>query len=452
MKKISFLLAMGLLLGLFSGCAGENEPPTITTPEDTTSETTTPEETTPAPTTTEKPKAFHLEVGEPVVVTQGPVGDDKWGHYQFPGLAYTLDGNILATWNYTSDTIDDYLNPIRKKVSTDGGLTWSDDESLCSVPDKFQMSNGKYFAGFRSANAHVATWQNDYEPAITWGTNNGYKLFFAEDLPKNDDTTVWGSEYDPATDTTEEFECTINWPHAAITEYPGGKIYPMTQMFSLSQDTIITIDGVMYLAMYFYGFNSYANVREKAVTDYCKRYSVYIFTSEDNGRTWNFLSQILPIRSQGPEGFCEPCLNVMPDGSVMMLMRSGGPTTGDVGYPCYQVISTDKCQTWGAIKEFDKIGVLPQMITLDCGVSIATYGRPYMRIRATADPTGKKWQAAQTVDLASGENQTSCYYTDLLALDDTHALWIYSDFKYPNADGVPVKSIIVRVITVVFDE
>ena len=445
MKKISILLAVGLLLGLLPGCAGGNDQPVITTPEDTSSETTTPKETT--PTLPEKLKSFHLEIGDPVVVAQGPVGDNKWGHYQFPGLAYTLDGNIVATWNYTSDTIDDYLNPIRKKVSTDGGLTWSDDESLCSVPDKFQMSNGKYFAGFRSANAHVATWQNIYEPAFTWKNNGDYKLFFIDDLPKNEDTTVWGREYDPATDTTEEFECTINWPHAPLTEFPDGKIYPMTQMFALGQDNIIIVDGVMYLAMYFYGFNSCATEKDSAVSDFCRYYSTYVFSSEDNGRTWNFLSQLMPVGIKVLEGLCEPCLNVMPDGSIMMLMRSGGD-----GYPCYQAISTDKCQSWKSIKQFDEIGVLPQMVTLDCGVSIATYGRPYMRIRATSDPTGKTWQKAQTFDMYSGENNASCYYTDLLALDETHALWIYSDFKYPNADGVPVKSIITRVITVVFDE
>ena len=186
MKKISFLLAMGLLLGLLPGCGGGNETPAITTPENTTPEATTTEEiTTPAPITPAKPKEFHLEIGDPIVVMQGEVGDNAWGHYQFPGLAYTLDGNIVATWNYTSDTIGDYLNTVRKKVSTDGGLTWSDDESLCSVSDKFQMANGKYFAGFRRANAHVSTWQNEYEPAMTWGTNGGYKLYFAEDMPKN---------------------------------------------------------------------------------------------------------------------------------------------------------------------------------------------------------------------------------------------------------------------------
>ena len=458
MKKISVLLAMGLLLGLLPGCGGGTKTPAVTqpndttpdttTPEATTPEATTPETTTPAPTVPEKPKSFHLEFGDPVVVTQGIPGDNAWGHYQFPGLAYTLDGNIVASWNYTNDTIDDYVNARGEKVSTDGGKTWSSDKSLCSIPDKFKMSNGKYFAGFRGANAHVATWQNAYAPAFTWQNNGSYKIFFAEDMPKNDDTVVWGKEYDPATGTTNEFECKINWPHAPLVEFPGGKIYPMTQMFSLSQDSIIIIDGVMYLAMYFYGFNSYSTTREYAISHYCQYYSTYIFKSEDYGRTWNFLSQLMPSADMKfSEGLCEPNLNVMPDGSVFILMRSGGD-----GKPSYWARSTNKCESWGVIKKFDDIGVLPQMVTLNCGVSIATYGRPYMRVRATADPTGKTWQKAQTFDMYSGENNTSCYYTDLLALDDTHALWIYSDFKYPNADGVPVKSIITRVITVVFDE
>ena len=463
MKKISVLLAMGLLLGLLPGCGGGNQPvittaesnpidnttPGETTPEATTPEATTPEETTPAPATPAEPKDFHLEIGDPVVVTQGAVGDNAWGHYQFPGLAYTLDGNIVATWNYTSDTIDDYVNTVRKKVSTDGGLTWSDDASLNTAPDKFQMPNGKYFAGFRSANAHVSTWQNEYQPAVTWGSNNGYKLYFAEDMPKNEDTTVWGKEYDPATGKTVEFECTVNWPHASMVEYPDGKLYPMTQWFSLNQDNIIIKNGVMYLAMYTYGFNSYSTSREYASGDFCKYYSTYIFTSEDNGRTWNFLSQLSTLGQSidFSEGLCEPCLNIMPDGSIMILMRSGGNSK-----PCYWARSTNKCKTWSVIKKFDDIGVLPQMVTLASGISIATYGRPYMRIRATNDPTGKTWQPAQTFDMYSGKNQSSCYYTDLLALDDTHALWIYSDFQYPNADGVPVKSIVVRVITVVFDE
>ena len=103
MKKISVLLAMGLLLGLLPGCGTDAEhsvvtvpdntvpestTPQQTTPQETTPQTTTPqettlEETTPAPTTPTtptEPKDFHLEIGDPVVVMQGAVGDDAWGH------------------------------------------------------------------------------------------------------------------------------------------------------------------------------------------------------------------------------------------------------------------------------------------------------------------------------------------------------------------------------------
>ena len=92
---------------------------------------------------------------------------------------------------------------------------------------------------------------------------------------------------------------------------------------------------------------------------------------------------------------------------------------------------------------------MPQLVTLDCGVTIASYGRPIMKMRATSDPTGQKWEKAMTIDITvSGQ---SCHYTDLIAVDEYTALFIYSDFQYPNADGEPVKTILVRTVTVVPD-
>ena len=136
MRKISVLLAMGLLLGLLPGCSGGSEAPVVTTPESTTAETTTPEEvTTPAP---EEPKAFHLEIGDPVVVTQGAVGDNAWGHYQFPGLAYTLDGNIVANWSYSGDTIDDYVDTVRKKFLPMGDLPGAMTSLFAQFPISFK--------------------------------------------------------------------------------------------------------------------------------------------------------------------------------------------------------------------------------------------------------------------------------------------------------------------------
>ncbi len=44
--------------------------------------------------------------------------------------------------------------------------------------------------------------------------------------------------------------------------------------------------------------------------------------------------------------------------------------------------------------------------------------------------------------------QRSCFYTNMLALDENTAILIYSDFKYPNKDGEPAKTILVRTVTV----
>jgi hypothetical protein len=99
--------------------------------------------------------------------------------------------------------------------------------------------------------------------------------------------------------------------------------------------------------------------------------------------------------------------------------------------------------------QFDKIGVLPQLLTLDCGVTVATYGRPTMRIAATADADGASWDQFD-FPISGGESQ-SCFYTNMLALDDHTFLFIYTDSMFPNEDGVPVKSVLVRKVTVVTD-
>ena len=96
------------------------------------------------------------------------------------------------------------------------------------------------------------------------------------------------------------------------------------------------------------------------------------------------------------------------------------------------------------------------LLTLPCGVTIASYGRPMLRIRATQDPSGIDWEEPITLPLYGETNlktgSNSCFYTSLLPIKDDTALMIYSDFDYPNPDGISVKSILVRQLTVVFDE
>jgi hypothetical protein len=140
----------------------------------------------------------------------------------------------------------------------------------------------------------------------------------------------------------------------------------------------------------------------------------------------------------------------MPDGSVVMLIRSGSNN------PSYIVRSTDRCRTWTTPVKFDDIGVLPQLCPLACGVTLASYGRPELRIRATADPAGMQWEEPVRVTDLYGmkmENpmERSCFYTRLIPIADNAALLAYTDFQYPNADGIGVKTVLVREIRVVED-
>jgi hypothetical protein len=154
------------------------------------------------------------------------------------------------------------------------------------------------------------------------------------------------------------------------------------------------------------------------------------------------------------EGFTEPAMSVMPDGSVVMLMRSGCPKdpTDPDRYPCFITRSTDGCRTWSKPRRFDGLGVYPQILTLECGVTLATYGRPGLYLKATGDPHGIEWCEHIQIDLTPGQSDLSCYYTQLLPIDACTALLVYSEFYRPDDNGVPKKSIMARTVNVVVED
>ncbi len=400
---------------------------------------------------------FHLELGEVRKIAQGEVGDQAWGHYCFPSINYTKTGAIMSRWGYGEDKVggkahDGGVRP--PFVSYDGGVTWGPNEKGEEAVPKFPMKNGKYFLGFAGKSAYPNDIAKNKEPVKRWSNWKGeHRMYFAEDFGVNDDTTFRARFYDPETDTTETREVKVNWPYQPQIIWPGELMYPATQMFALCNGSVTQKNGVLYICPYFYGFNSAAKSREEAVLPYDK-YNTFVFSSEDCGETWNYLSQISVDDETYEdvasfEGFGEPMMEQMPDGSFVMLIRTGSNNI------CYITRSTDGCKTWSKPEKFDDFGVLPQIMTLPCGVTLAAYGRPQLRIRATADPSGLVWEDPITVPLSAPEGtgpfQTSCFYTKFLPVDDNSVLWIYTDFQNKNEDGEPAKAVLVRKVTVVKD-
>jgi hypothetical protein len=144
-------------------------------------------------------------------------------------------------------------------------------------------------------------------------------------------------------------------------------------------------------------------------------------------------------------------------GSVICLMRT---SDGNGHGPLYLTRSVDGARTWSRPVPFVLTfngGKMPQLLTLEGGVTLASYGQSggpgHIAVRATTDPAGLDWQAPVPASFSppapSGWN--FCGHTEMVALDDRTALLVYSDFNYPDANGVPRKSILVRRVQIAAD-
>ncbi|MEI6424787.1 MAG: hypothetical protein WCP55_21400 [Lentisphaerota bacterium] len=87
----------------------------------------------------------------------------------------------------------------------------------------------------------------------------------------------------------------------------------------------------------------------------------------------------------------------------------------------------------------------PHMVSYDNGVTLLSYGRPGFFLRATIDPAGLEWgERIQILEQGHG----TCSYSGLVAIDSNSAFVTYSDFAFPNGEGVPVKTILGRHVTI----
>jgi hypothetical protein len=347
--------------------------------------------------------------------------------------------------------------PFRARVSDDNGRTWRSVEDTDKDIGFYMMPNGKTFLCFEHKYAFEADFLKNYDPAAL---KDDWSVYFADDIVEYDDP-LYALESDPLTGEVNRFPVKLIWKNKPYKVVSGCRLIPSAYMMQACQryTRCIDIDGAMYMCTYNGALDCNADTRECAVTKYSKYDGCFILRSEDCGRTWECISCVLMdddtfYDGKKLEGFTEPAMSVMPDGSVVMLMRSGCPydPTDPDRYPCFITRSTDGCRTWSTPCRFDNLGVYPQILTLGCGVSLATYGRPGLYLKATGDPHGIEWCEHIQIDLTPGESDLSCYYTQLLPIDACTALLVYSEFYRPDDSGVPKKSIMARTVNVVVED
>ena len=108
-------------------------------------------------------------------------------------------------------------------------------------------------------------------------------------------------------------------------------------------------------------------------------FTTFVGRSTDGGKTFHHVHTFdpeTPDGGVGDEGFCEPDMEVLANGDILCMMRTGGRS------PMYQSRSTDGGHTWSEPESVGWQGVKPHLRLLSNGVRLQRWPR---RVRL---PTG----------------------------------------------------------------
>jgi len=379
-------------------------------------------------------------IGEPSVVAQASPDVRGWGPYQFPRLERLADGSLHVAYHVEADSATAYGLACGHAVSRDDGLTWESVRTPGS-PGGILLPDGSRFLADSVPSRPVAGLALPAPAAAVHSSYVDNTYYRVRDLSP-DLVPGWPVLRLPA----GERAWTRAWASVELGEEADVRVVTEDVLVTpfFEQDRVrLAPDGSLRATIYAL---PHLAPRGKVL----RAYFVRVLGSADGGCSWRVIGAV-PYRPDpdadscwdARDGFTEPELHDLPDGSLLMLLRTHD---GNGVGPLYEARSADGGATWSRPRVFDDRGVWPQLLTLGCGVTLAAYGRPGLFLRAAADPAGREWGARVPVPLAGAADGGTCSYADLIALDGRRALIVYSDFAFPDRAGRPCKTILARTV------
>lgn len=441
---------------------------------------------------------------EPVCVYQGGRPEELcWGFVQFPWLYNTADGRILLSIHCE----DDAPFAIGKSgvcfVSADKGRSWTPATAEDVSKRGYRTPNGdmlmpKAFPVKSVRGMKRPTWFGNYRiptdellprasedaaslpfpAAISTNVFGSFDyLYYVDTLP--DDVCPKGllfTRLREGEDSPVEYEARVDWKNRLVRIYDPNVIYK-SSWEGEGEELLVSSPGLYSSPRIKLGPNGrtlwlaeYKEGSDPETAAYTGKGGCYILNSTDNGESWRCVSF---IKYEGDakkdhfayvrDGFSEPSIEFMGDGSILCLLRTCGVFGGTPEWgPTYLTRSTDKGVSWSRPEYFKDRGALPQLLRLECGVTLAVITRPGIFVYAS-DDEGYTWSEALTVmtdEDRSGLGNTvperpnfweyagSCCNCTILPIAENKALLAYSDFYYPDESGLRRKSILTVEITV----
>lgn len=427
-----------------------------------------------------------LILGEEHVVVRGIRPEEKlWGPYQFP-MPFFLGDRYVVSVHVEDDTIVHSGNPTKWFESFDKGVTWQETSDQISAQCGLKLPNGDrlYFPIDGGTNLKAYTFP-DYsmltprydfsqrapegtmpiqDGVTAWWNGDVIRAYRAERLPESLSKKEWTVERIPAGKTEKVIEkVPVEWPclTRVVFNRPGGNLMKPINPRGVAK---IGPDGKIYIS----AFSGEGHINPENGW-YSPYYSAELFCSDDNGHSFYQLAHMeyeadgktYPYQSGG---FSDSDFAFMDDGSMIWFFRSAWMgSTGLEWAPMYVSRSVDGGHTWTKPKVFAPTGILPRLCKLACGVTLLCYARPGIFVQACQSTNPEHWTEPLVVmtpddrsHLANVKIETpsfhewdgACNNPEIIALDDNKALLFYSDFYYPDEDGVKRKTILCREIIV----
>ena len=388
-----------------------------------------------------------VELAQPKVIALSKPGERRWGFHQFPRLIRYPGGRILVRYQLARDAVESYGIPMANCVTSDQGKTWKplDDTNAPPTGRIWPAGRGEFVCvpvtrpfDMKAAGLKVPKHIHEFD---VYGRVRYYRLADFPKKVKDYVKTLPALRWSPTTQQWKKEDVAYDTRRMLVwmRDSHGSRSQNLVPRTFIEHDPVQVGDELIYADYRRNFFNPGGSVPEKRVPT--------AMVSSDGGRSFKYRSLIARDPS-GKDSLGEPVLAKGVNGELVCVIRRAD----QVQKSMIITRSADRGKSWTKWKPLDelgKMGVMPDLRTLDCGVMALSYGRPGVRLTFSLDGTGREWTTP--IVIFEGDHRIyahSCGYTMMMPLDESSFLLTYSDFSYPHPRGGTCKAILVRRITV----